>query len=425
MAEANMIAESARPAIQQRSTADVLIAVTTFNNESTIGAVLKAARTALLQFPQYRGLILQMDGGSDDATIKRAKEALPDEVTFAQERYPLYPLHRLQISHHSVPGKDNAYRAIFTLSKELDAKACCIVGGDAMLTPDWIASLIQPVLETGFDLAAPSYRRHKYDGLLVSGILYPVLRALFGKRIRQPIGNDFAYSRGLIRQCLSMDTWGSEAARRDIDFWITLCALEQNLKICQVNLGSRPQSSQAGEADLGAILSKLAGVTYLEMERTAELWQRVRGSTPVAVFGLRFDPENEVDKPNAKPMIDAYRIGYKNLQDIWGLVLPPAALLELKRMSRQSDEEFRFGAELWARTVYDFAIAHRLRHIGRDHLLQALIPLYLGWVASFVLTVAEANFAQAEEQLERVCLAYESQKPYLISRWRWPDRFMP
>ena len=94
-------------------------------------------------------------------------------------------------------------------------------------------------------------------------------------------------------------------------------------------------------------------------------------------------------------------------------------------MSRQSEREFHYPGELWARTVYDFAVAHRLRPIGRDHLLRALTPLYQAWIASFIAGVAEMSAGQAEEQIEKLCEAYESQKSYLISRWRWPDRFMP
>ena len=94
-------------------------------------------------------------------------------------------------------------------------------------------------------------------------------------------------------------------------------------------------------------------------------------------------------------------------------------------MRRQAEHEFRFAGELWARTVYDFAVAHRLRLIGRDHLLRALTPLYMGWIASFILSVRESDDSQAENQIEQLSIAYESQKPYLISRWRWPDRFMP
>jgi glycosyltransferase involved in cell wall biosynthesis len=424
MAEVDVIAERAEPAIREQGTADILIAVPTFNNENTIGAVLNAACTALLQFPQRKALIAHLDGGSTDSTVQRAKDSLQGAASFAQLSYPVYPIHRLELSHHSVPGKDSAYRTIFFMAQELDVKACCIVGGDAILTPDWIASLVQPILEMGFDLAAPSYQGPKCDGLLVKTILYPLLRALFGKGLKQPIGSDFGYSPKLIRQCLQ-ETWNNEAARRDIDLWIDVQAVQNDLKLCQVYLGFRPRSVKEGGQDVSSILSNLVGAVYLEMERTAELWQRVRGSNPVPTVGLRYDPETDEQVIDVKPMIHAFRIGFANLQDIWALALPPATVIELKRLSRQAEDQFRFPAELWARVVYDFAVAHRLRLIGRDHLLRALTPLYMGCIASVILNMLGSNNSQNEDEIEQICLAYEAQKPYLISRWRWPDRFTP
>ena len=38
--------------------------------------------------------------------------------------------------------------------------------------------------------------------------------------------------------------------------------------------------------------------------------------------------------------------------------------------------------DLWVRIVYDFILAYRLRTLNRGHLLGALTPLYLAWVAS-------------------------------------------
>ncbi|MGH9371982.1 MAG: hypothetical protein ACRD15_10680, partial [Vicinamibacterales bacterium] len=75
--------------------------------------------------------------------------------------------------------------------------------------------------------------------------------------------------------------------------------------------------------------------------------------------------------------------------------------------------------------VYDFALGHRLRVITRDHLLRSLTPLYLGWLASFVLEVRFAPPDEAHARIERLCLAFEAEKPYLISQWRWPERFRP
>jgi hypothetical protein len=124
-------------------------------------------------------------------------------------------------------------------------------------------------------------------------------------------------------------------------------------------------------------------------------------------------------------MVEAFQVGYENLREIWGMVLPPAALLEIKKASRADAETFSIADELWARIVYDFSVAYRLGSISRDHLLRTLTPLYMGWAASFILSVKDATSRQVEERIERLALVFETQKPYLISRWRWPDRFMP
>jgi hypothetical protein len=78
---------------------------------------------------------------------------------------------------------------------------------------------------------------------------------------------------------------------------------------------------------------------------------------------------------------------------------------------------------LWARIVFDFLLAYRLRTINRGHLLGALIPLYLAWAASHINILASGT--DPERHIEMVAAAFEADKPYLVSRWRWPDRFNP
>ena len=81
--------------------------------------------------------------------------------------------------------------------------------------------------------------------------------------------------------------------------------------------------------------------------------------------------------------------------------------------------------ELWVKIVWDFALAHRIRTINRDHLLRSFTPLYLGWIASYALEMETAGPAAVDARMERLARAYEADKPYLMSRWRWPDRFNP
>jgi hypothetical protein len=122
-------------------------------------------------------------------------------------------------------------------------------------------------------------------------------------------------------------------------------------------------------------------------------------------------------------MLQAFRLAYTNLQEIWSLVLPPQSLLGLKRLAATDGAEFRMPDSLWARIVYDFVLAHRLRTINRGHLLGALIPLYLAWVASHINITASG--ADPESPIEAVAQAFEAERVYMVSRWRWPDRFNP
>jgi len=124
-------------------------------------------------------------------------------------------------------------------------------------------------------------------------------------------------------------------------------------------------------------------------------------------------------------MVETFQLGVRDLQEIWGLVLPPATLFELKKLSRLATDQINMPDELWARIVYDFALAHRLRTINRDHLLLSMTPLYLTWVVSYARELDGAGATAVEKRIERLALAYEAVKPYFISRWRWPDRFNP
>ena len=86
------------------------------------------------------------------------------------------------------------------------------------------------------------------------------------------------------------------------------------------------------------------------------------------------------------------------------MILPPSTLVELRRLTRQSAAAFPMLDETWARIVYDFALAHRLRTISRDQMLRAMTPIYLGWLASYAVEVENASPEMVEgKKLEHLC----------------------
>ena len=114
-------------------------------------------------------------------------------------------------------------------------------------------------------------------------------------------------------------------------------------------------------------------------------------------------------------------MGYRELREIWTSVLPPRTIIELRKLTQVPPDRFRFDDRLWANIVYDFALGYGFRVMPHHHLLRSLMPLYTGWLASFVLEMRDATLTQVEERVEQVCAGFELEKRYLVSRWRWPE----
>lgn len=324
----------------------------------------------------------------------------------------------------SIPA---ACEAIFATSERLGAKACCIVSSKMEnATPRWICELVLPLLEGDFDLVVPYYAPSKLHGLLNSGVVYPLMRCLYGRKIHNPLGPDVGVSQRLALKILgTMRNARTGASRLHPLASLASVAACDNLQICQVYVGARVYPP-TNWMKISSVISQVLGPIFLDMERSAACWQRTRGSVSVPARG-----EHPSFSPEAAPldltrMVETFQLGVRDLQEIWGLVLPPATLLELRKLSRLPPEQVQLPDPLWARIVYDFALAHRLRTVNPDHLLASMTPLYLAWVSSYAreMETAEAA-ATVEQRIERLALAFEAAKPYLVSRWRWPDRFNP
>jgi glucosylglycerate synthase len=421
------IPEEIRQKIQDCGPSDIVVGIPSFNSAATIGHVVRTAKQGLLEyFPSARSVIINSDGGSKDSSVEQALQAAPEAGALLQVPYRPYSIRDLSTHTSGVPSKGNALRLIFQAAKMLGAKACAILSPEIhSIAPDWIGSLIQPVLAGKCDYVSAYFARPKFDGTLTNGIVYPMTRALYGKQIRYPIGSEFCSSPVLLNHCLNQDVWEGSASLFGIDIWMTTQAICGGFRVAQAYLGQRIQDPKEPASDLSSMLKQILGVMFTEMEKNARIWQRIHASEAIPMFGKMQAMDSAPIEVDAGRMIDSYMIGYKNLFELWSMILPPAVLLELKKLAQGADGNFLFPDRLWVHVVYDFAVAFHLKTMNRDHLLSALTPLYLGWVASFVLQMQNEDAARVETRIEELCLCYETEKPYLISRWRWPDRFNP
>ena len=117
-------------------------------------------------------------------------------------------------------------------------------------------------------------------------------------------------------------------------------------------------------------------------------------------------------------MLNTFLKGVAELASILEPTLTPPTL---QQNSRHRENRWREGPyypdDLWVRTVYEFAGAFHRSVINRDHLLQALTPLYLGRINSFLSKITRSTAEGARERIKKLRSQFESLKPYLAERW--------
>ncbi len=411
--------DEVRTRLEALGQADIVVGIPSFNNAHTIGHVVRAVQAGLAKyFPAQRAVIVNSDGGSTDGTTTVMQQSTIEDYNAILLHHRISPIAKLTIPYEGVPGKGSAFRTVFAIAQALQAKACAVVDADLRsITPEWVELLLKPVLVADFDYVAPLYHRHKFDGTITNSIIYPLTRALYGKRLRQPIGGDFGFSGRLAGFYLGQDVWHTDVARFGIDIWMTTTALANHFKVTQSFLGAKIHDAKDPGADLSQMLYQVVSATFDLMENYAPVWVPIRGSEPVPAFGFEYTVGLEHVSVHTGPMLAQFRDGLANLPEIWRDVLGAGDFSEVQRLGTLSDAEFNFPATLWARVIYDYALAFHRKRLPPAHLIKSLTPLYLGKTAAFILAADAMSPDQVEMDIEQLCLAFERDKDYLASAW--------
>ncbi len=399
--------------------ADILVGIPSYNNSRTIGHVVRAVQAGFAKyFPDKKCVLVNSDGGSTDGTMDIVHNTVIEDFKSVLLHHRLEPFFKITTPYHGIPGKGSAFRTIFEIADALSVKACAVVDSDLRsITPEWIELLIKPVIDGGFDYVAPLYHRHKYDGTITNSIIYPMTRALYGKRVRQPIGGDFGFSGELAKYYLTKDIWETDVAKYGIDIWMTTTAIANNFKVCQSFLGAKIHDAKDPGADLSAMLYQVVGAAFDLMETYPDTWKTIKHSGTVPVFGFQYAVGLEPVSVNLDRMIDKFRLGVNELKDVWGVFLGSSTMDYLFNTENMPKEEFNIPNEIWAEAIYSFASAAHKNLINKEHLLKSLTPLYIGRTASFVIEAWDAGAEEVEAKIENLCKVFEEKKILLIENW--------
>jgi len=389
--------------------AELVVSIPSYNEADSITYPTQQASEGLEKyFPDKSAVIINCDNNSPDNT----KQAFLETPTRVPKIYITTP--------KGVKGKGNNFKNLFQKVVDLKAKAVVVVDADLKsITPEWIKHLGEPLF-SDFSYVAPLYVRHKYDGTITNSIAYPMSRALYGRRVRQPIGGDFGFSGELAKVYLENEIWDEAVANFGIDIWMTTIALNRGAQICQTFMG-RPKIHKPKDpaAALGPMFREVVGTMFSLAHKFQSFWKKVKYSKPTAIFGfglgdVEMPPKVEVD---SQKLIQSFHDGFGPYNDIWEESLSKDVYQKLQEMKGMKEKVFTFPTDLWARILYDMAVAHRDARHDPDEFMDSLIPLYFGRTFSFVKKTKRLSTRQAEEAIEEDCMTFEMTKPYFLKRW--------
>jgi hypothetical protein len=211
---------------------NTLVGIPARNEAATIASVALAADAGLrTAFPAGHNMIVLADNGSTDGTPERFLAA---ETTSRQ----------LVIqSGGDGTGKGTNVLALVQAALEHDAERLILLDADVRSAqPAWIGRLSAALATDVPTLAVPTYRRNRYEANTTNHLASPLVAAVFGTSLQQPIGGEFALNRALLQR-VPCWTHPDSANLYGIDIWLTTNTLRERHRIVEVPLGVKLHNS--------------------------------------------------------------------------------------------------------------------------------------------------------------------------------------
>jgi glycosyltransferase involved in cell wall biosynthesis len=396
----------ARRQVENLGRADIVVGIPSYYSDESLAHVIQMVAEGLDHFyPEKKSLIIVADGGSTDDTREVAQSV--------DNHY--FNIDVLVTIYRGIPGKGSAFRVIFEAAKYLRASAVALFDSDLKsIKPGWVRNTLDPVLN-GYDFVAPDYSRYKFDGTITNTIAYNLTRALYGVNIRQPIGGDFGMSNAMVNHCLNQEVWDTDIAKFGVDIWLTITAITGGFRICQAKLGAKIHGEKDPAADLGHMFREVVGTIFTLLGKNQTYLEGVKETITTPIFGESIGEDPEPFEVNLEPLVEYFRIGYKNFGSVWENIIEVEDYNTIKKLARsRSLKKFNLPTETWVRIVYRYAEYFFRAERQRFKVLDTLIPLYNARVASLIMILREKSQAEAEEYYDGQAKVFESMRGYLI-----------
>ena len=220
---------------------------------------------------------------------------------------------------------------------------------------------------------------------------------------------------------LDQEFWTVDAGRLGPELCFTVEALSDGLRIFQTFLGPRNRVEQQ-PPDLVAALRQTVGPLFWCMGGTNSIWSTKSEILPVPSTGSGYEVTAESVNVDRQRLHQNFRSGVMDLAEVLKSILSPETLSSLQQAAALEEAKFQLSDELWVRAIYEFAASYHHDVINRDHILQALAPLYRGRAFAFLTDNSNASADELEVRIEALGQTFERLKPYLLELWMAKER---
>ncbi|MEP7027195.1 MAG: hypothetical protein ABI960_01240 [Candidatus Eisenbacteria bacterium] len=397
---------------------DILVGVPTFNNAATIQSVVTTLHVGLAKhFPRERTVIVSPDGGSDDGTrdLVRGAPMAAEELAGSST---LRTTHRVSVTYPGLPGRSGGVRTVFAAADLLQARVVVIFDPTVSgMTPDWVEALARPVWKGESDLVLPIHPRHRLDAPLMSQLVRPLLGAAYGRRLRSNLAGDFACTGKFAARQVGRSIWEQDLILPALDVWLVATAMGEDLRLSQAHLGPAHFAPRAARAGLPELFAQVVGTAFRCLDENAAAWLERLDPADLPTHGQPGAPVGAEPSVDLGPMAERFRSGIRDLAPLLREILAAETIGRLQAAAQGADMP-RIADALWVETVYEFAASAHRGVMSREHLAQAMVPLYLGRVASFFSEIAALSEEAYATRLAALEGEFESLRPSLVESWK-------